>query len=95
MKLKSLMLLLAIASGAVSAQEAVITLRATVTGNQEQPRVMYIVPWQQPGATEFDTSPTYTAAADLFSEIDREEFLRDLNYRRLLAGPGDNSENDY
>jgi hypothetical protein len=69
------------------AQEAVVTLRSTVTGNQEQPKVMYIVPWQQPGATQFDYAPSGGLAQDLFTPIDRDEFVRELNYREMLAAP--------
>jgi len=29
-----------------------ITLSTTVTGNQEQPKVIYIIPWQAPVGTE-------------------------------------------
>lgn len=69
------------------AQEAVVTLRATVTGNQEQPKVMYILPWQQPGATEFEYRPGVALAEELYREIDREEFVRELDYREMLAAP--------
>ena len=36
------------------AEEAIVTLHSTVSGSQEQPRVMYILPWQQPGDMELD-----------------------------------------
>lgn len=67
------------------AQEAVVTLRATITGNQEQPKVMNIVPWRQPLATEFEYMLSSGLAQDLFVEIDRDEFLRELNYRKMLT----------
>ncbi|MEP5764066.1 MAG: hypothetical protein ABJ308_05715 [Halieaceae bacterium] len=70
-----------------TAQEAVVTLRATVTGNREQPKVMYIVPWQQPGATEFEYQPAAALAEDLFQRLDRDEFVRELEYREMLT-PG-------
>ena len=69
----------------VAAQEPVVTLRATVTGNQEQPRVMYLLPWQQPGATDFEYAPARGLAQELFQRLDRDEFVRDLEYRRLLT----------
>lgn len=79
---------LLLAPGPVRSQEAVVTLRATVTGNQEQPKVMYILPWQQPGATEFEYAPGMSLAQDLYREVDRDEFVRELEYRDMLAGPG-------
>ena len=69
------------------AQQATVTLRSTVTGNQEQPKVMYIVPWQPPGSMEFRYSPVSRLAEDLFRQIDRDEFRRELDYRALLAEP--------
>ena len=69
------------------AQRATVTLRSTVTGNQEQPKVMYIVPWQPPGAMEFRYSPVSRLAEDLFMQLDRDEFRRELDYRALLAEP--------
>jgi hypothetical protein len=67
-----------------ASQEAQVTLRATVTGNQEQPRVMYIVPWQPPTNSAFEYAPRKGLATDLFQRIERREFARDLAYRELL-----------
>ncbi|MCZ6831490.1 MAG: hypothetical protein O7F73_18235 [Gammaproteobacteria bacterium] len=83
-----LALLAGLAADLALAQEAVVILRSTVTGNQEQPRVMYIVPWQQPGPTDFEYTPGSGLAQDLFTHIEREEFVRELDYRALLANPG-------
>lgn len=66
------------------AQEASVTLQSTVTGDQEQPRVMYIVPWQQPGAAEFDYELENTIAEELFAPVDRDEFVRGLVYQHRL-----------
>jgi hypothetical protein len=70
-----------------AAQQAQVTLRATVTGNQEQPRVMYIVPWQPPTNGAFEYAPHKGLATDLFQRIERREFARDLAYRELLDEP--------
>jgi hypothetical protein len=78
-----LYVLLAIASSTI-AEEAQLTLHSTVSGSQEQPRVMYIVPWQQPAAAEFDYELQNTIAAELFSQVDRYEFKRAMAYRDLL-----------
>jgi hypothetical protein len=74
------------------AQQARVTLRSTVTGNQEQPKVMYIVPWQPLGSIEFTYSPVSRLAEDLFTQIDRDEFRRELDYRSVLAEPGTDEE---
>lgn len=79
--------LLLIGAAQCFAQPPVVTLRATVTGNREQPKVMYLLPWQQPAATEFDYDPLASLAGGLFVPIDRDEFLREMEYRKLLAAP--------
>ncbi len=75
-------------SAVVSAQEPVVTLRATVTGNQEQPRVMYILPWQPPEARDYEYEPAQALADDLFRRVDRDEFVRELEYREALGNAG-------
>ena len=68
-------------SSLVTAQEAQVVLRSTVTGNQEQPKVLYIVPWQQAEKPELIYQPLQTLVDGVFEEVDREEFLRELRYR--------------
>lgn len=75
--------ILMIVAGA-HAEEASITLHSTVSGSQEQPRVMYIVPWQRPAAAEFDYELENTVAEELFAPVDRDEFVRGLVYEHML-----------
>ena len=62
-----------------------MTLHSTVSGNQEQPKVMYILPWQQPGDARFDQGFDAELSGDLFQPLYREEFVRQLNYQALLS----------
>lgn len=71
-------------ASAAQAEEARVTLQSTVSGNQEQPKVMYIVPWQQPATPEFDQQLQSGIAAQLFTPMDRDEFVRELAYRDML-----------
>jgi len=79
-------------SGIVFSQEAVVTLRSTVKGNQEQPKVMYIVPWQRPGDSSLEYQPMDNVASDLFTPVDRDEFIRELQYRDMLRTTGSVNE---
>lgn len=65
-------------------QEPIVTLRSTVTGNQEQPRVMYIVPWQQPGGSNFEYVMESSIGDELFAPVDREEFVRSMGYQEKI-----------
>lgn len=62
-------------------QEPDITLRSTVSGNREQPKVMYILPWQQPSDRYFEQDFSAPLEGDLFEALDRDEFIRELNYQ--------------
>lgn len=67
-----------------AAQQAVVNLQSTVKGNQEQPKVLYIVPWQPPEAGQFDYQPLQSLVGEVFEPVDREEFVREIQYQALL-----------
>ena len=64
--------------------ETQVILHSTVTGNQEQPRVMYIVPWNQPGDSRFEHTLQRSIARELFDPIDRDEFVRSMKYQTKM-----------
>ena len=66
---------------AKSAKEATVVLHSTITGNQEQPKVLYIVPWQPPGNADQLQQAVKPVLDDVFAPIDRAEFKRELKYR--------------
>lgn len=61
---------------------ATINLRSTIQGNQEQPKVMYIVPWQTVDAPPASYKPLDTMIQENFNYIDRDEFRRLINTKR-------------
>lgn len=75
-----------------SAQEARVVLRSTVTGNQEQPKVLYIVPWQQADTPELVYQPLQSLVSDVFAQKERAEFLRELHYRELISASGNSPQ---
>ncbi len=85
---KSILLLLLCAAGNSYAQpgqpETQVILHSTVTGNREQPRVMYIVPWAQPDDSRFEHKLQRSIARELFDPIDRDEFVRAMTYQTKL-----------
>ncbi len=57
-----------------------------VTGNQELPKSLMIVPWQEPGSGDFFASD-FESLIDVDPEaVDRREFKRELDYYRVRAG---------
>jgi hypothetical protein len=60
--------------------------RTEITGNQELPKVMYIVPWQKSDPGNLMGKPVNTLLDDVLAPLDREEFMRQVEYHRDLYG---------
>ena len=60
--------------------------RTEITGNQELPKVMYIVPWQKANPGDLMGRPINTLLDEVLAPIDREEFLRQVDYYDDLYG---------
>lgn len=70
---------------ALAQEEGVIQLSDRVTGNQEQPQVLYIVPWQSPADDSILNQQVQTQLnQDVFNHIERSEHVREINYRLQL-----------
>ena len=54
--------------------------RTEITGNQELPKVLYIVPWQKSEAGELVGKPVNTLLEEVLAPIDRTEFVRQVDY---------------
>ena len=64
-----------------------ITLgRTEITGNQELPKVLYIVPWQKAEPGDLTGRPVNSLLDDVLAPLDREEFIRQVNYYDDLYG---------
>lgn len=78
-------LLIAVVTVTARAEEARVKLHSTVVGNQEQPKVLYIVPWQPAQMPKLVYQPLQSLVDGVFENIDREEFVRELDYRQKVA----------
>jgi hypothetical protein len=76
MKLPSLLMLAGLALPSL-AQE--VSLGTTVTGNQEQPKVLYIIPWQNAARSETLQGAMDSALSDVFMLVDRNELKREID----------------
>ncbi len=59
-------------------QDATISLQTTITGNQEQPKVLYILPWQSPQTADVDFEPLENQQKAVFNHVERDELRREL-----------------
>ena len=58
--------------------------RTEITGNQELPKVLYIVPWQKSDPSDLMGRPVNTLLDEVLAPIDREEFVRQVDYHADL-----------
>lgn len=70
--------------------ETNMSLHSTITGNQEQPKVLYIVPWQGPGGADQLNTGLQPIVSDVFAPVDRREFQRELKYREMTVETPEN-----
>ena len=60
--------------------------RTEITGNSELPTVLYIVPWQKSDPGDLKGKPVNTLLDEVLQPLDREEFLRQVDYYDELNG---------
>jgi hypothetical protein len=64
----------------------------SVTGNQELPKVLYIVPWKDADAGDLAGKPAQSLLDEVLSPIDREVFQRQIRYfEQLHAGDSEDA----
>ena len=60
--------------------------RTEIIGNQELPKVLYIVPWKKSDPGEITGKPVNTLLDEVLAPVDRTEFLRQVDYYDDLYG---------
>ncbi len=64
---------------------------ATVTGSQEQPKVMYIVPWKRSDIGDLAGKPMNSLVDEILAPVDRDVFKREVVYYHAVQA--DTSQN--
>ena len=64
---------------------------ATVTGDREQPKVMYIVPWKKSDIGDLSGKPMNSLLDEALAPVDRDEFKREVAYYGAVTA--DTSQN--
>lgn len=63
--------------------------RSEITGNQELPKVLYIVPWKKSDPGDLMGRPVNTLLDEVLAPVDRTEFVRQVDYYGDLYGDKD------
>lgn len=69
----------------VQAEERLEMEGTAIIGNQELPKVLYIVPWKPSELPDISEPPLQSLIDDALAPIDREEFRREVIYHDALA----------
>ena len=64
---------------------------ATVTGDREQPKVMYIVPWKKSDIGDLAGKPLNSLVDEILAPVDRDVFKREVVYYKAVQA--DTSQN--
>jgi len=70
--------------GAKTGVDRVDLSTATVTGSQEQPKVMYVVPWKRADIGDNSGKPMNSLLDEALAPVDRDEFKREVAYYDAL-----------
>ncbi|MDP5030581.1 MAG: hypothetical protein NWQ54_02165 [Paraglaciecola sp.] len=70
--------ILVVANSVMGQEQQVIQLEDTIRGDQEQPKVLTIVPWQAPTIKQALPSPIVERINRKFVPLERDEFSRQL-----------------
>lgn len=63
--------------------------RTEITGNQELPKVLYIVPWRKSDPGDLMGQPVNTLLNEVLAPVDRTEFRREVDYYNRLQDEQD------
>lgn len=72
----------------VHAQDRVELQGTSIIGNRELPKVLYIVPWKKANADNLMGSPVGNMLREAFGLVDREVFLREVEYYERITSNG-------
>jgi len=72
------------AGGKTAATDRLELGTATVTGDREQPKVMYIVPWKKSDIGDLSGKPMNSLLDEALAPVDRDEFKRQVMYYQVV-----------
>jgi hypothetical protein len=58
----------------------------SITGNQELPKVMYVVPWKKAELGDLAGRPARSLIDEILAPVDRDVFRREVGYFETLDG---------
>lgn len=75
-----------LAAGHSSAQEEIDLEGARLFGNRDLPNITYVVPWKEENFEALDVQPVGNLFDEALKPLDRDVFIREVEYYELLQG---------
>jgi len=82
--ISSLFLILSLNYTVAHAEDRLNLDGTAIIGNQELPKVLYIVPWKKSEVPDMNQPPLESLIDEALQPIDREVFRRQVNYYHAL-----------
>lgn len=76
---------LSLLSFSLHAEEKINMKGTRIRGNQELPKVLYIVPWQEAEVPNLNQPPLQSLINEALAPVDREVFQRKVRYYDALS----------
>lgn len=80
-----LFFVLSLSSMVLQADDRLIMQGTAITGNQELPKVLYIVPWKKASLPDLGAPPLQSLISDALAPLERDEFRRQIRYYYQLS----------
>lgn len=94
MRIVLLVVLLLLGTQLHAAEDRLDMQGTEIIGNQELPKVLYIVPWKKSALPDLEAPPLQSLVSDALSPLERDEFRRQVRYYYQLSKPANrDSEN--
>lgn len=84
MKKSAIIILLLSCANPAWSTERIIMQGTAVIGNQELPKVLYIVPWKKSELPDLSEPPLESLIDEALSPIDRNVFRRQIEYYQTM-----------
>ncbi len=88
----SLFLILSINYSVAHAEDRLDLEGTAIIGNQELPKILYIVPWKKSEVPDMSQPPLESLIDEALQPIDREVFQRQVNYYHALHDKTESSK---
>ncbi len=80
----ALALTLTVMTLSVPAETRIEMQGTAIIGNQELPKILYIVPWKKSDLPAMKRPPIAQLISEVLAPLDREEFRRQIYYHRVF-----------